>query len=391
MLIENIKLAIDSLKANKMRAFLTMLGIIIGIGSVISIITIGDALTNNISSEWSGFGAKNIIISVGDVNANNYDPDFDYSNYTWTEPKADELLTSEMISDYRIRYANDLKAVSLTNTLGSSVYKVKKKKANIEVVGVNDGAAEEDKVRMLTGKFITEQDTAKNIPKAIVSDRFITQIYGSHKKYDSFIGKELLVDVEKQVVKLYISGVYEYREEDGGRFTKDSSTKVYIPYNLSFKLQNKPIGFSRATLIPKEETDLTSFYQSSSAYFASYYLRNPRTKASASSMANSLKSMNKMMDQVKLGIGGVAAISLLVGGIGVMNIMMVSVTERTREIGIRMALGAKGKIIRFQFLTEAVIVSLCGGVIGVILGLIIGSVASSMLHEIGRASCRERV
>ena len=226
MLIENIKLAIDSLKANKMRAFLTMLGIIIGIGSVISIITIGDALTNNISSEWSGFGAKNIIISVGDVNANNYDPDFDYSNYTWTEPKADELLTSEMISDYRIRYANDLKAVSLTNTLGSSVYKVKKKKANIEVVGVNDGAAEEDKVRMLTGKFITEQDTAKNIPKAIVSDRFITQIYGSHKKYDSFIGKELLVDVEKQVVKLYISGVYEYREEDGGRFTKDSSTKV---------------------------------------------------------------------------------------------------------------------------------------------------------------------
>ncbi|NCB33766.1 MAG: FtsX-like permease family protein, partial [Erysipelotrichia bacterium] len=71
---------------------------------------------------------------------------------------------------------------------------------------------------------------------------------------------------------------------------------------------------------------------------------------------------------------------LLVGGIGVMNIMMVSVTERTREIGIRMALGAKGRIIRFQFLTEAVIVSLCGGIIGVILGLLIGSVASNMLH-----------
>ncbi|NCB32862.1 MAG: hypothetical protein EOM64_03100, partial [Erysipelotrichia bacterium] len=215
MLIENIKLAIGSLKANKMRSFLTMLGIIIGIGSVISIVTIGDALVNNINSEWSGFGARNISINVGDANADNADPDFDFSNYTWNEPKAEELLTAEMISDYQKRYAKDLKAAALTNTLGSSVYKEKKKKVNIEIIGANEDAAVLDNVKMIAGQFITKRDIQKNIPKVIVSDRFITQIYGSQNDYRNYIGKELIADVEKQAVKLYISGVYEYKEEDG--------------------------------------------------------------------------------------------------------------------------------------------------------------------------------
>ncbi|MPN42088.1 putative ABC transporter permease YknZ [bioreactor metagenome] len=162
-------------------------------------------------------------------------------------------------------------------------------------------------------------------------------------------------------------------------YNKDSGTKAYIPYSLAYQIQDSSIGFKNLTVVPREEVDAKEFLISTSAYFESYYVSNEKITAVTSSMASMLKSMNKMLDQIKLGIGGVAAISLLVGGIGVMNIMMVSVTERTREIGIRMALGAKGSIIRFQFLVEAMMVSLCGGIIGIVMGLSIGAIVANVM------------
>lgn len=115
-------------------------------------------------------------------------------------------------------------------------------------------------------------------------------------------------------------------------------------------------------------------------FFNSFYSHNPNFNVSVSSLDEVVKSMNKMTQSVKLGISAIAAISLLVGGIGVMNIMMVSVTERTREIGIRMALGAKGRVILFQFIVEAIIICLIGGLIGVLLGVGLGSAGAMLMH-----------
>ncbi|NLS85747.1 MAG: FtsX-like permease family protein, partial [Ruminococcaceae bacterium] len=117
-----------------------------------------------------------------------------------------------------------------------------------------------------------------------------------------------------------------------------------------------------------------------------YYTHNKDFTAAANSMENMMKSMNKMLGSVKLGISAVAAISLLVGGIGVMNIMMVSVTERTREIGIRMALGAKSRVILLQFIVEAIIICLIGGFIGVGIGVALGRIGAQMLKYAARPS-----
>jgi putative ABC transport system permease protein len=381
MMLENIKLAIQSLKANKLRALLTMLGIIIGIGSVITIVTIGDAMTGSINSEWSGYGAKNVTVQVSDRNSSGYDSELDYSSYTWSEPKDSELLTEAMVQDYETRFSSRIKALSISNDMGTSKFINGKHFSNTELSGVSTGAQEVDKVKMAAGQFITKDNIKNSQPVIVVSDRFVQEYYGGRVTTQDAIGKDVILDLNQKVMKLYISGVYTYEEADGGlSYSKDSGTKAYMPYSTSFSFQAKPVLFKKIVIQPTEETDAKTFLTDTSTYFESYYTSNEKITALTSSMAGMLKSMNKMLDQIKLGIGGVAAISLLVGGVGVMNIMMVSVSERTREIGIRMALGAKGSLIRFQFLVEAVIISLCGGAIGVILGLILGSSISSMMH-----------
>lgn len=119
-------------------------------------------------------------------------------------------------------------------------------------------------------------------------------------------------------------------------------------------------------------------------FFASYYTYNDSWTVSASSISNLVESMTEMLNTVSLGISAIAAISLLVGGIGVMNIMMVSVTERTREIGTRKALGAPASAIRMQFITESVILCLIGGVIGVVLGIAAGVGLSTLMQVPGK-------
>ena len=126
--------------------------------------------------------------------------------------------------------------------------------------------------------------------------------------------------------------------------------------------------------------------RTSSTRWASYYTRNDSWTVSASSLASLLDSMTSMMNTVSLGISAIAALSLLVGGIGVMNIMMVSVTERTREIGTRKALGAPASAIRMQFITESVILCLIGGFIGIVLGLALGTVLSNVVGYAAKPS-----
>ena len=164
----------------------------------------------------------------------------------------------------------------------------------------------------------------------------------------------------------------------------DFTDKFGIPLDVARAITGIANGYQSFTLVAANGVDVTSFVNTVGDFFASYYTYNDSWTVSASSISNLVESMTEMLNTVSLGISAIAAISLLVGGIGVMNIMMVSVTERTREIGTRKALGAPASAIRMQFITESVILCLIGGVIGVVLGIAAGVGLSTLMKVPGK-------
>lgn len=189
----------------------------------------------------------------------------------------------------------------------------------------------------------------------------------------------------------YIVGVYKYTEDSyasmfGSSSDDDIQTTIYIPIRTAKAIAGAAEGWQSLTAVAAADADVSSFVNTVGDYFASYYTYNDSWTVSASSLSSLLDSMTEMLASVSLGISAIAAISLLVGGIGVMNIMMVSVTERTREIGTRKALGAPGSAIRMQFITESVILCLIGGAIGILLGIAAGLGLSAAMQVSGKPS-----
>ena len=199
------------------------------------------------------------------------------------------------------------------------------------------------------------------------------------------------VGQSKTLQTFYIVGVYKYTEDSyasmfGSSSDDDIQTTIYIPIRTAKAIAGAAEGWQSLTAVAAAAADVSSFVNTVGDYFASYYTYNDSWTVSASSLSSLLDSMTEMLASVSLGISAIAAISLLVGGIGVMNIMMVSVTERTREIGTRKALGAPGSAIRMQFITESVILCLIGGAIGILLGIAAGLGLSAAMQVSGKPS-----
>lgn len=199
------------------------------------------------------------------------------------------------------------------------------------------------------------------------------------------------VGQSKTLQTFYIVGVYKYTEDSyasmfGSASDDDIQTTIYIPIRTAKAIAGAAEGWQSLTAVAAADADVSSFVNTVGNYFASYYTYNDSWTVSASSLSSLLDSMTEMLASVSLGISAIAAISLLVGGIGVMNIMMVSVTERTREIGTRKALGAPGSAIRMQFITESVILCLIGGAIGILLGIAAGLGLSAAMQVSGKPS-----
>lgn len=199
------------------------------------------------------------------------------------------------------------------------------------------------------------------------------------------------VGQSKTLQTFYIVGVYKYTEDSyasmfGSSSDDDIQTTIYIPIRTAKAIVGAAEGWQSLTAVAVADADVSSFVNTVGDYFASYYTYNDSWTVSASSLSSLLDSMTEMLASVSLGISAIAAISLLVGGIGVMNIMMVSVTERTREIGTRKALGAPGSAIRMQFITESVILCLIGGAIGILLGIAAGLGLSAAMQVSGKPS-----
>ena len=381
-LMENVRLAISSLKANKLRALLTMLGIIIGIASVITIVTIGDSLAASINSEMSGFGARNINMYLEQKNLITYNENGEEIYSEYEAPTEKDFVTDEIISDYKKKFADDLLAVPLSESAGSSTLLNGRIKVDIEVYAVNADYFKGENVKIISGRALTEKDNDELRAVTVVSDSFVDKYFKGKYTYDEVLGKSFEANIGKNTVKLYICGVYKYNKNDGeGMYSSDgkTSTKVFIPMSIYKKINNKSKGYEYFTIIPKENVDLNEFLNKTNSYFSEAYKSNKKFEPTGYSMKSMMESTNKMINSIKLGISAVAAISLLVGGIGVMNIMMVSITERTKEIGIRKALGAGKRVILIQFIVEAVIICIIGGIIGVIIGNGLGAIGAKIM------------
>ena len=270
-LMENVRLAISSLKANKLRALLTMLGIIIGIASVITIVTIGDSLAASINSEMSGFGARNINMYLEQKNLITYNENGEEIYSEYEAPTENDFVTDEIISDYKKTFADDLLAVSISENAGSSTLLKGRIKVDIDIEAVNSDYFKGENIEIITGRALTEKDNDELRAVTVVSDNFVDKYFKGQYTYDEVLGKSFETVIGNNTVKLYICGVYKYNKNDGeGMYSSDgkTSTKVFIPMSIYKKINNKSKGYEYFTIIPKENVDLNEFLNKTNSYFS---------------------------------------------------------------------------------------------------------------------------
>ncbi len=394
-LVENISMALTSLKSNKMRSLLTMLGIIIGIAAVIAIETVGGSLTGTVTDSMSGMGVANITVSLTQKDSDDTSgtsAGVTLRRFMESTPGGEDLITDTMIQEFEATFPDKVERVELTREAGTAtIDKVGDPDTTISatLTGASPAtldALEED-TPILAGRWLADGDDGKYL--CVVSEKFVEQAIGTTNA--DALGARVVLTVNGSPCAFYVAGVYTYVENEyaslmGAQDDDSIQTTVYIPLETARTLTGADEGYQSLTVVAANGVDVTDFVDVVGDYFASYYTRNDTWTVQATSISSLVESMTEMLDTISLGISAIAAISLLVGGIGVMNIMTVSVTERTREIGTRKALGAPSSAIRLQFITESIVLCLIGGAIGVALGVSLGMGLSSLIGFAARPS-----
>jgi putative ABC transport system permease protein len=355
--LENLKMAIDSIMSNKLRSFLTMLGIIIGISSVITIVSLGQGGQETITGEFEKIGAATINVSVDNTKAEQSD----YITYKDIEQIRENVDTIKYITP-------------IISKMGTTVSERKVKRASI--TGANTDMMPIQNLEFLYGRGYNEREYEEGKPVIVLDEYAARELFG----YTDAVGNSIKVGNRKSPVKATIIGVYKL--EMGG-FAFDTSQMpalIYAPSTFVEAMFSGETQIDRLTLMAISKDSGEAAGNGAKNVLESRHNNRGKGKYKVENALKQLDQINKVLGIFTAFIGAVAAISLIVGGIGVMNIMLVSVTERTREIGIRKAIGATTSAILLQFLTESVIISVIGGIIGMLLGItgayIIGSFAN---------------
>ena len=388
---ENIRLALTGLFNNKMRSLLTMLGIIIGIGSVIAIMTVSSSLTTSITDTFAEMGANNVTVGLQqqseEEETRSNGMKFGAANRA-ASMDAEDRITDDMIEAVKKEYSTKVDSVAIDESVGSGTVQQGENSANINLTGINKGYYDANDVTLLAGRYLTEEDVSGNKSVIMVSDKVVDNVFDGNRQ--SALGQSVQVDINNVFYRFYIVGVYEY-EEDATSFSSDAAedvtTTAYIPITRGKELLHTDEGYERFTIVTNTSVaDVSAFADEVKSFMnQKYYVANEEYQIRTTTMSSITSSMNEMIQTVSIAIAFIAGISLLVGGIGVMNIMLVSITERTREIGTRKALGAKNSSIRLQFIIESIVLCLIGGVLGIVLGFALGAVAASMLGYVAAA------
>ena len=355
---QSFKLALKSLRTSKMRAFLTMLGIVIGVGAVIIIISLGNGLTGMVEQQVDKVGINQIYA------------------YSWGRGDGTTMnLDAQQMYDLIDSHPDVFSGVTPWVSGGTGVRQGSLEFEKTKIYGVSEAMYRADTGTTLDGDTLAR---GRYLQYVDVSRRQNVCVIGAYLEQEAFrgdaLGKTLTIGgVPYTVVGVMAQELEELREGAG-------DDVAYIPYENAMEMSGsrtvtlyQVMAVSRDTVAEGKallQNMLWTFYQDEDAYYIE-------------TMLDQVNMINAMMGVAMLVLVAIAAISLLVGGIGIMNIMLVSVTERTREIGIRKSLGARRRDIRRQFIIEAGTTSAMGGIIGILFGCLvatgIGSVLGGML------------
>ncbi|MCC8162357.1 MAG: ABC transporter permease [Lachnospiraceae bacterium] len=380
---ENIMLALNGLRANKMRSMLTMLGIIIGIAAVIAIMTLGDSISGSVTDSMSSMGANNITLGVSQKSTTEETTESGLTfsmGPRFTTMQDDDYITDEMLDDLTERYPDYIDGYVLEESVGSGTAQDGDLYAYVSATGLNADGIENEELTILAGRTLTEQDQTEGRKVCLVSDLFVDNMFDSNNM--SAVGQTVDVLFSDRYYTYTIVGVYEYESTFSSSSDEDTETTLYLPLLTARDQNHTTTGYSQLTLLMNTGADVSTsdFCDTLETYLNNrYYAENESYEISATSLESVVESLTEMLSTITLAISAIAAISLLVGGIGVMNIMLVSITERTREIGTRKALGATNGSIRFQFIVEAIVLCIVGGIIGIILGIVLATVAMNFM------------
>ncbi|WP_302411425.1 ABC transporter permease [uncultured Veillonella sp.] len=345
---ESFLMAWASLIANKMRSILTMLGIIIGVAAVIALVSIGIGVKQDIQNSISSLGSNLLMVMPGAPRTPGVRP-------------SQGSMKSLKVSDYQaISKLDGVKAAS-PYTANSYVTIYQSKNWTTTVSGVSSNFQDVNNWTMAEGRFISSKNVENRERVAVVGQTVVKNLFAGEDP----VGKEIRV----KNIPFRVIGVLN--SKGNGTMGNDQDDVIFIPYTTAME-RVEGVDYLRMVYVVASDDNGIDRLQSDIENLLRVRHSIKDTNLDDFNIQN-MKSIMETMEQttgtLTLFLGAVAAISLVVGGIGIMNIMLVSVTERTREIGIRKALGATYFVIVTQFLIEAVVISLMGGLIGIALGI----------------------
>lgn len=329
-----------------MRSLLTMLGVIIGISSVISIVSIGDSMKGVMDDIYKDFGENRAVLYVGNIE------DF----------RSTDFFYHEDIDLLKERFKEKLLYICPSESIRSDVVQ-SRSNVKLRMELIDGGYDKVQKVKMLYGRMINSSDIDRKSKVIVLEQNAALKLFGK----DNVVGQTIRVKIDNNMEDLLIVGVYKKEQSpvltllQGQNMYEDS----YIPYSMPY---SNNYGFYALDIFVAGKYSMGLVGDEIKNYIAKMKNRTPENYTYYT-VEEEQTQVNSIVTGMSVAVAAIAAISLLVGGIGIMNIMLVSVTERTREIGIKKALGARTRDVLFQFLIESATLSALGGIVGTVTGI----------------------
>ncbi|HEY3426739.1 MAG TPA: ABC transporter permease [Negativicutes bacterium] len=357
MFWESVLIAFEGLKANKLRAILTMLGIIIGVGAVIAMVSLGLGVQQKVQNSIASLGSNLIIVAPGASSAPGTVHSAAGSNITLTNQDAKAIAKGIK----GIKYVAPTVSDSYQIIYGNKNWNTKVQGATAELLAIRD-------FKLAAGRFFSTSDDDARARVAVVGQTVVTNLFSNVNP----VGQTIRIGK----APFRVIGVLQSKGQS--TMGQDQDDTVIIPLTTAQErlmgityLGNISVQAENDKVIDKVQEDITTLLRTRHHLSA-----KTEDDFSVRNLTAIMSTMQETTSSLTLFLGSVAAISLVVGGIGIMNIMLVSVTERTREIGIRKALGATSNNILLQFLIEAIVISVTGGLLGILLGVVGARVVS---------------